>query len=112
MADVSVSEYEARFAIIVLLRDHPIESDCPRSDTSHAGSPDAQAEPTPAQIQPHDIETNKGEMLVVIHDRKNCSRYARKLAEHESVWRGGSEARTVSQSGVPALRVRPVHCKR
>jgi hypothetical protein len=46
--------------------------------------PCAQAEAAPAQIGPHDIEAEKGEAVVVVHDRDRGGRPARLHADEKA----------------------------
>src|SRR6516165_7415755 len=96
ITDVVVGKHEAGFAIVILLRHYTVEPDCSRSRARHARLPDAQAESTAEQIRPYDIEAEEGKVLVVVYHRENGSRRARKLAEQESIWSGGSKARSIT----------------
>src|SRR6516164_692490 len=95
ITNVFVGEFKAGFAIIVLLRHYAVQSDCARPGTRYAGLPDAKAQPTPAQMRPHDIEAEEREVLVVIHQGENGSRRARELAEQEPVRSGGCKTASV-----------------
>lgn len=62
----------------------------------------------PAQVGPHDVEAEEGEAVIVVDHRNGRSRGAVELADVEALRIGRGKAGGVVQSGIPALRGRPV----
>ncbi len=107
-ADIAVGEDKAGFAVIVLLGHHAVEADRARTGMGNGRLPGAQPMTAPAQVGPHDVEAEEGEAVVIVHHRNGRSRGAAELADMEAVGIDGGKAGGVLQTGIPALRGRPV----
>ena len=66
IADIAIREREARFPVVVLLRDDAVETDRARAGMRDRGLPDVQAKAASAQVRPHDVEAEEGEAVIVV----------------------------------------------
>ncbi|MNY43833.1 hypothetical protein D3C86_1788160 [compost metagenome] len=90
------------------MRHHAVQADGPAVQVGQAGLPDLQAVALAAVFGLDDIETEKAEMIAVLHHGNDGYGFAVQQADEEAVGIGRVETVRVMQAGVPAFRRGPV----
>ena len=108
-SDVVVGEFKAALPVIVLLGNHPVQTNAPAGKIVHAGLPDPPTQPLPAEAFFHDVKAKKAEIIAVSDDRNGGHRRVFDKSHQEAVGIGGKEGRKVVETGIPAFSGCPVH---
>jgi hypothetical protein len=107
-ADVAIGEHESRFPVVLLLRHYAVEAHRSRSRMHERRLAHTQSISPPAQIRPHDVEAEKGEALVVVHNRYHGGRLAVDFADEEAFWINEGKTFGIVMARVPPFLGRPI----
>src|SRR3954465_2553404 len=108
-ADIPVGQFEAGFAVVVLLGHDAVQPDRTAGQIVHSSPPDRHAKPTAPVFRLDDVEPQEAEAVAITPDRpRRCRLTVVRFGDQEAGRIGDMERDGIAPAGVPPLTYRPI----